>query len=1416
MLLKYGSPHAETLAVERIWLTPWFLELEGLQVAAQGVKADVANAELRFCLTSLITRTLDVVAFNATGVVADMREFQAPPAAEKKPFPGVLASLDTPVRIRIRAAHLQGEVLSPFGSLTLDVAINNVAPGASGSVVLNTEFQPQGTTDLIALAGEIALEQAQKGRFTRVDAALHSDLALASLPQPEQLSLSALVARDLPEPPSDDDVEPAAIPETVRVTLERRDENGERAAIRVDGLFDAPAGSLNGRYELLANDRLLLPYLAGKPTPSLDLRTSGELALQINDGRVTTNLDSDLHIEEMDLVLGGRAPTEYFDFHSTAAVMVGGEDVEISRFESTLNDAAGNTVLTASLSDAVKIVFDNPQATLANPRAWLDLRITRMPLNWLETFLPDYRFEGAQLAGEFTLANESETDFVLKPTAPLQFDGLDIAQGETVLAENIAVRTSPTLRYSSESVNVDVDQLQIKLGEAELANINAQAQQARVGEAPPLALTMHGSLQLDPLMQLPIVAEKTAAYPVPKTLGVDVDTALTLATNTINFSALQTTVAQRGKAPLLEATLRQAFSVAQAEDGAQIHNPQGELVEVKTANIDLAWLSPLLSDVDLAGRLEHAAFSLKAKDAETFVLTPVAPVQLKNVNVRLKDEPAVKRLNLSIRPTITYSPKNLDVQYRDLDLRDGRTRLLSGDGSLRMPLANQAGAAAKNTGDNFQIGGHTRINLTALARQPIVTRSLDRAPPKTPLSGELRYQLASDGVKTRFDELNATFKLNKDTRFSVAGERGFTLRTTIGKGENLAQHAIGRLKLDIDNLSSQALAEFLPNDRVAFSTINAQLDLASDGRSLKASSRTPLEIANVALSGENGAFLHAFTLSADAKVTTRGGLLDAELGDATLSFTREPDRPALRGSLALSLDPARTVKLRTLSAHLDGDLPLLLDQPLVLPNHTLSTGHVQTHIEVIPSGEIGALTLLDGLKSDAPLAMERVHMPVVGEVNPDGSGFNFKMPITVSGKSGESVAMLTAAYQAQQDAQALIAFDFSSSLFYLNDLLAAIDGISREAPAEQDKPAQNAPTDEHSIDNTPDETAAWDVLPYDTVIRFNIAKLFYTDYLAFDNVQGEIATEPQRLALRRLGAHFHDSPLELDGDLKFVPESTTPYDLVLTGNVTEFDLNQFFSELVPGEKPRVEGLFSVALKAAGRAPNLPEYRNRILLDVKLNSRDGLFRPLPPDSALIGGTSNVLGIVGEGLSYLPTGGFGAGAVSRLVDYIQEIDYDRIDIHVTRDETQDLTIQQALVRSPTIRLVANGGVDYVPGTDILDSPLTLNAQLNMLGKGAAILYSINLLQDQEDPKGYIKGPEFKIWGTPSAMESNFAEIIQQAGDGALKGGITRPISGLIGNIKYRWFGSQASADTDDGKETTNKATDPSPAPEAVPSN
>jgi hypothetical protein len=164
------------------------------------------------------------------------------------------------------------------------------------------------------------------------------------------------------------------------------------------------------------------------------------------------------------------------------------------------------------------------------------------------------------------------------------------------------------------------------------------------------------------------------------------------------------------------------------------------------------------------------------------------------------------------------------------------------------------------------------------------------------------------------------------------------------------------------------------------------------------------------------------------------------------------------------------------------------------------------------------------------------------------------------------------------------------------------------------------------------------------------------------------------------------------------------------------------------------------------------------------------------------------------------------VARLVNYIKEVPYDKIEAHLVRGESRDVQIKKYVVQSPEVLLTAKGGISYEEGVDVIDSPLAMDAQLDLRERGAAIFYDLGLLQKEQDAYRYWKGPEINFWGTPSVVESNLGEIIETAGKGAVLGGITRPISGLIGNVKHLWM-------DEEGEPIEYTDTSPTTAPEPV---
>lgn len=558
----------------------------------------------------------------------------------------------------------------------------------------------------------------------------------------------------------------------------------------------------------------------------------------------------------------------------------------------------------------------------------------------------------------------------------------------------------------------------------------------------------------------------------------------------------------------------------------------------------------------------------------------------------------------------------------------------------------------------------------------------------------------------------------------------------------------------------------------------------------------PLTLTDLEIGSAEKTLLHPFTLTTGGTFRSTGDAMQISLQDLAINSNSPHKGMPLRTNLSASLTSAKdgSLQLKQFTAKGESRLPALLDQPALLPKHQLTDGNASFDITLSADQRASIATRMTNLTGKKALPLETLSLQLEGQWNPNGN-VQLQGPIRTQGKSGQSDLDIELQTSAWQDAPRQLQLNLSSSFFYLNDILNTLQGIrgnvvSKSKTPEPQKTQENS---QEANDRVADSTPFWDVLPYESHVSLHIEQLYYTDYLIIDRIQGTATIAPDEISLRQFSAYFHDSPLKMNTQMTFTP-GEAPYHLSLDAGISQFDLATFLRELVPDAKPRAEGLFDIALTASGDSPNLAQYRNELLFDMQLNSTEGVFRLLDPNSALVGGTTGLLGTLGEGISYIPTGLFGVGAVSRLVKYIKEVDYETINVHLSRDTSRDIRIEKYLVRNPELLMTAQGGVMYLPGTDVLQSPLNMQAQLNFRGHGAAIMYDLNLLEDQRDEEGYWIGPTVSFTGTPANSASNLDEIISKAGNAAVLGGVTRPISGLIGNIKHRWFGGEDKKKTE----------------------
>jgi len=1414
------APHLDAFSVARIHLLPWALRIEQLALETNGVavrlpRADIGIAPWRLLFDVLALRYVEIADLDVD--LSDMPASDTP----YEPPPGLFALLEQsgygialgPVVATARIVTQPGPVLRiRLGGGTIETE-------TEGSINLEVVAEEVAADTRIEVGGALSVGQGEAGRYDVLGVELLALVTSPALPQEDVVALTARatpVRRERPRADVPEKTESVIVADDLTLVLSKPGDETDPLHLHIETRHDVPASRLDGSFRLAANDALVAFYAPQAALPRFDERATGTFALDLRTLRLDFAYAGTAQLGALDTLTGdNQAMPETLALAKSLELSLEDGAVTLESLRATLGETDAAPLLTVEASAPLQIALAAPAALLEQDATLARITLDALPLSWVNGWLSEPAIEAGTLSAAFSLASEGGT-LLMAPLDPLRAE-ITALDERYALSLPLVLTAEPRARYAAQTLEAEVGTIRLAADANELATFAARARLATDAAAGP-RITLEGQVDVDQVLTQPMVAARLGDYPLPGGLALAFDGEIALPAGGLRVQTLHATLAQAAGRPLVEIDTLAPVTMSLGEAGARLDNPPGELVLVALDDLDIAWVDPFIADLSVSGMLDGATLTLSTgSDVDTLALRSRAPLSLRRVTIRDETSTLVENLALQVSAAVDYDPEQVELRYTGLDARLGGTALARARGTVTVKLPGSASdgqddapdavAAENATADATDMpvtahaDGHLELDLAGLRRLPQLATALAGIEPARRWRVDADYALGGNASRIDITRLAAAVSVDGESRISVSSASPLVLRPHIAAGEPLARHLTGAFEARIEALDSALINDLVPLTGVAFEALSAHATLQSDGSELSAALREPLALQGVRLStAEGGDLLHPFSVALTGRLDARGPRATATFDNLALRFDARPEPAALTGSLALTVDPGARVPLRRLDAALGGFLPVLLDQPALLPGHSLRQGRLALAANVAEDGAIGGEVVLDELAADAPLAMTRLTAQASGRMDADGAGFAFRMPITGSGRSGETDGLLTASYAPREAANALLDLELDSRRFLLNDVLASVASIAGAPPppgAGPAPPADAAVADAppREPDRTPDETAFWNVLPYDARVRYHVDDLYYTDYVIFNDVQGEIALSPTRFELASLAARFHDSPLTLDGRLDFLGDAAEPYELALDGHIDEFDLNQFFSELVPGTKPRVEGLFSVDIDAHGTSPNMPEYRNELGFDLALRSRDGLFRPLPPDSVLMAGASDVLGIVGEGLSYVPTGGFGAGVVSRLVNYIKVIDYDRIDIHVVRGDSRDIVIEQFHVRSPTVHLTASGGIDYVDGKDILDSPLELDASLNMSGKGAAILYSMDLLEDGEDAYGYAKGPSFRIRGTPSSTESNFTEIVNAAADGTLKGGITRPISGLIGNLKYRWFGDEPDPYTDD---------------------
>jgi hypothetical protein len=1196
--------------------------------------------------------------------------------------------------------------------------------------------------------------------------------------------------------------EPEYIPEALHLAIEQNDSDGrQRSGLTLDGRYDGNRGDFEGAYRVTANERLVQRYVKDTVIPPTEEVLSGDLLFNIADTTGDITVISDLLVKQIKETHPNENLPETLRLENNFRLsLLPGMRLRVETIDSGLTDKDAIQPLASSLPEDLDIPLQDVESFMHQENTLLAFELPEVPLVWFDIFLPEHEITEGTLTGAFEITTDTEGFIHLNPVKPLTVTGFTLRQEDKPVVEGLNLAVLPRVTYRGDALDISLDELLIDGGEGTVARAGFTAT-VPLGEEPgAINARATADLELHRLVDL-LAIEQTGKQSLPEKMSLDFQAAIQQQPGAVHVNTLDANLLLDEKTRLLHLELLQPLRMESTETGTRIGNAEGKLATLNISDIQLGWFSAFIPDTTLKGKLQRADFTLATDANGVATLAAAKPVTLSNVTVTDKGGALLKDVGISVQPTVRLAPDGTRITYKDLVVTGQKKKLLAGNGALTLP-----GEAGKP----LLAEGQVDMDVQAFSLQPVVARALQGSI-EAPLRLDADYKLAQGASSIDLNRLSVRLLYaDQQPRISLQADSNVRIRTNLNSRQSELGRARGKVTLTVANLTPEPFAGILAANGLTIADANGKAVLSSDGKSLRIDTVEPFRVTGAVLKAGDKQALQSFTLTADSETVMQGDTLHAKFKQFNITFDKDQGKPALDANVDVLLKSrGDTARVETLTANVKMVLPALLDQPAILPGHGLTAGELTSVTTLDASGKLDSTTRVQGLKSRNDLPLELLEIKVGGQLNDNGS-FDLTVPVMTRGKSGESDLKIKLWDVHKEAGENDLFANVDSSVFYLNDILNTLNLIAntkavRKDGAELSEEQQAAiDAEKQAREALPDEKAFWDVVPYKRHMTYNIKRLFYTDYLEIVDITGRAEASAGRLSLDDFKAQFHDSPIALNSVITFTP-GEKPYDLDMQASVDRFDLATFERELDPESIPPAEGLFDVRIDAYGNSQNMAQYRNNLYFDMTMQSRDGVFRLLNPNDPLVMGSSGFAGAVGEGVSYVPTGLFGLGAVARLVNYIDEIPYDKIDAHLVRDESRDVQIRNYVVQSPELLLTATGGIDYEEGVDVMDSPLKMDAQLDLRDKGAAIFYDLNLLKDEKDSYGYWTGPAIKFWGSLGQLESNLGDIINEAGQGAVLGGITRPISGLIGNIRHRWM--------DEDGEPIEYTDDPQSAPAVV---
>ncbi|MBC2593726.1 AsmA family protein [Ruficoccus amylovorans] len=674
------------------------------------------------------------------------------------------------------------------------------------------------------------------------------------------------------------------------------------------------------------------------------------------------------------------------------------------------------------------------------------------------------------------------------------------------------------------------------------------------------------------------------------------------------------------------------------------------------------------------------------------------------------------------------------------------------------------------TNGDGRVQGKFRLVLDQLARLREELASLGQVTLTANLQAECADRLVT--LKTLDAGLASA---NQGQLLVLETLRAFSFKC--GEGAEMPELTGDLVRLTLNALPLPLIDPWLKGIQLSGQPVSAQvLVSAEDDDTYRITLPQGLTLTDLSVVKDGQPMLDALTLAAQPTVVYSP---DKATVDVTALKLTQRGVPLASGTVQIEADPSADEPEMELKAQLSGDLAQLLKQPALSAYNNVATGTFEA---------TATLDYEDG-KADFDVAATVANLLVRQPMKPVGQMMvSAKGSFENSGKLEVSAPFVLRTAEGNTDLKLKAELEKKAGVQHFDvDLTGdelGLDGLQLLASAFKNPAAQTAAstataatpaaptgttaqpataasqsTATASAQRTSGSAAQADTVPFwDGFAGQATARIdkIYVKQYQLTAATLKLVLTADRLTVDPLSATFAGAPLKSDTVIAFTP-GASPYDLKSNLTFSQFDVGKFLVQAQPGATPPLTGMFSVTGTATGTGPTMNVLTQNIQGKFNLEGKDGTLRMLA--AAGQEQTGNLLGFgLGVASLFQKNQRTGVQTAQRLIQILQQIDYERFSIVAERGANLDIDLSELALDGPEIRLNGTAKVKNQSGVPIPQQTLSGEVKLSAAGDAARLFSDLRMLSSsQPDADGFYDAFSFPLKGT--LAKPDFSELNQK---------------------------------------------------------